>query len=63
LVNRNGEKIPEPYYHGAEWKGWEGRLTNERPEEVVDIKKDQSPNPQDQTASNADSNVKREEDF
>jgi hypothetical protein len=43
LLNGNGEPIPEPDYDGEEWKGWEERLTDERADEVVAFKKEESP--------------------
>ena len=47
LVNGQGEVMPEPDYDSEEWKGWEARLTNERAEEVVAIKKEESPIPEE----------------
>jgi len=46
LVNGKGETVPEPDYEGEEWKGWESRLTRERAEEVVALKKEESPGPE-----------------
>ena len=46
LVNGQGERMPEPDYEGEEWKGWEARLTSERAEEVVALKKEESPGPE-----------------
>ena len=47
LVNGLGQPMPEPDYESEEWKGWEARLTNERAEEVVAIKKEESQVPED----------------
>ena len=41
--------MPEPNYDSEEWKGWEARLTAERAEEVLDIKKEETPDPETQT--------------
>jgi hypothetical protein len=46
LVNGKGEIMPEPDYEGDEWRGWEERLTNERAEEVLELKKEESPPPE-----------------
>jgi len=48
LVDGEGEVMPEPNYDSEEWKGWEARLTAERAEEVLDIKKEESPAPETQ---------------
>ena len=45
MVNGKGEIVPEPDYEGEEWKGWEAKLTSERAEEVVALKKEESPGP------------------
>jgi hypothetical protein len=47
LVNGLGGPVPEPDYDSEEWRGWERRLTQERAEEVVAIKKEESPAPQE----------------
>jgi hypothetical protein len=43
LVDGSGSLAPEPDYDSEEWTGWETRLTNERAEEVVAIKKEEAP--------------------
>ena len=43
LRNREGEAVPEPDYNSEEWRGWETRLTQQRADEVLDIKKEESP--------------------
>lgn len=48
LMNGKGETMPEPNYDSEEWKGWEARLTEQRAEEVLDIKKEESPAPEPQ---------------
>jgi hypothetical protein len=45
LLDGDGEVAEEPDYESEDWKGWEGRLTCERAEEVVAIKKEESPDP------------------
>jgi hypothetical protein len=45
LLNGMGEPMPEPDYDSEEWKGWETRLTEQRADEVLDIKKEESPSP------------------
>jgi hypothetical protein len=42
LLEGNGEVAPEPDYDSEDWKGWEGRLTKARAEEVVAIKQEES---------------------
>jgi hypothetical protein len=46
LLNGNGEIMPEPDYDGEEWREWEARLTNERADEVLALKKEESPPPE-----------------
>jgi hypothetical protein len=43
LINGQGEPMPEPDYDSEEWKRWEGKLTDERAEEVLEFKKEESP--------------------
>ena len=43
LVDGSGSTAPEPDYDGEEWIGWETRLTDERAQEVIAIKKEESP--------------------
>jgi hypothetical protein len=43
LINGQGEPLPEPDYDSEEWKSWEGKLTDERAEEVLEFKKEESP--------------------
>jgi hypothetical protein len=38
----NGEMAPEPDYKCEGWKGWEGKLTKARAEEIVAIKQEES---------------------
>jgi hypothetical protein len=38
----NGEMAPEPDYDSEDWKGWEGRLTKARAEEIVAIKQEEN---------------------
>lgn len=45
LLDGAGEIAEEPDYESEDWKGWEGRLTGERAEEVVAIKREESPEP------------------
>lgn len=45
LVNGKGEGMPEPDYAGEEWREWEARLTNERADEVLALKKEETPPP------------------
>jgi hypothetical protein len=45
LLDGDGKVAEEPDYESEDWKGWEGRLTGERAEEVVAIKKEESPDP------------------
>lgn len=67
LVDGKGEVMPEPNYDSEEWKGWEARLTAERAEEVLDIKKEESPAPETQkrtrVVSPEETYIKVEEDL
>ena len=62
LVNGKGETMPEPDYESEEWKDWEIKLTTERAEEVVAIKMEDSPGPEESTPNNQVIKVKIEED-
>jgi SAD/SRA domain len=42
LVNGKGQVMPEPDYASEEWKGWEARLTDERADEILEIKKEET---------------------
>jgi len=42
LINGKGEVMPEPDYESEEWKGWEARLTDERADEILEIKKEET---------------------
>jgi hypothetical protein len=35
--------VPEPDYDSEEWKGWKLRLTDERADEILATKKEESP--------------------
>jgi hypothetical protein len=66
LTNGAGELAPEPDYDSKDWINWESWLTDERAEEVVAIKKEESPGPKetsiaDSTVSNV-TYIKIEED-
>lgn len=64
LVNGKGEVMPEPNYDREEWKGWEARLTAERAEEVLDIKKEETPAPgTPRVVSPKETYIKVEEDL
>ena len=54
--------MPEPDYESEEWKDWEIKLTTERAEEVVAIKMEESPGPEESTPNNQVIKVKIEED-
>jgi hypothetical protein len=53
LINGAGEPAAEPDYDSVDWINWESWLTDERADEVVAIKKEESPGPKE--ASIADS--------
>lgn len=66
LINGASEPAPEPDYDSEDWINWESWLTDERAEEVVAIKKEESPGPKgasttDFTASEV-TYIKSEED-
>jgi hypothetical protein len=37
--------VPEPDYESEEWKGWKMHLTDGRADEILAIKKEESPHP------------------
>lgn len=47
LVDGQGNIAPEPDYDSEEWKGWMLRLTDERADEILATKKEESPVPED----------------
>ena len=68
LVNGKGDVILEPDYDSDEWKKWEGRLTDQRAYEVVEIKKEESPTPENRIFGSSLSNgtsvfIKTEDDY
>jgi len=46
LPNGMGEPTPEPNYESEEWLGWEQKIYGSRAEEVLAIKKEESPLPE-----------------
>jgi len=48
LVDGHGNIAPEPDYDSEEWKGWMLRLTDERADEILATKKEESPAPETQ---------------
>jgi len=52
LVDGHGNVAPEPDYDSEEWKGWMLRLTDERADEILATKKEESPAPETQQKPN-----------
>ena len=59
LVNGEGETMPEPDYNSDNWKRWEWRLTQQRADEVMEIKKEESVSPDDAITGGSSPNLRR----
>lgn len=59
LVNGEGEVMPEPDYDCEDWKRWEWRLTQQRADEVMEIKKEETFAPDDAITAVSSHNLRR----